>query len=52
VHTVAKTYDQQAQAAPPTTIVGIKVQIVGDTPPMREGTVMGTSTYVDAEPVE
>jgi transposase len=51
-HTVAKTYDQATQAAPPTTIVGIKVQIVGDIPPMREGTSMGTNAYVDAEPVE
>jgi hypothetical protein len=52
-HTVAKTYDQQAQAAAPTAIVGIKIEMVGGAPtPMREGTSMGTNTYVDALPVD
>jgi hypothetical protein len=38
--------------APPTApaLVGIKIQIVGGEPgTMREGTVMGNSTYIDAE---
>lgn len=35
------------------TIVGIKIEVVGGVPgTMREGTSMGSNTYVDAETVE
>ena len=41
------------QAAPGSALVGIKIQIVGGEPStMREGTVMGNSSYLDAETVE
>jgi predicted transcriptional regulator len=41
------------QVAQGNTLVGIKIQIVGGDPgTMREGTIMGNSTYVDAETVE
>jgi hypothetical protein len=51
--TAVKHYDQQAQTVVPTAIVGIKIEVVGGAPtPMREGTSMGTNTYVDALPVD
>lgn len=41
------------QAAVASTLVGIKIQIVGgEAGTVREGTIMGNSTYVDAETVE
>lgn len=45
--------DQGTQQAVPSTIVGIKVEIVGGAVQgMREGTIIGKSQYLDAEPVE
>lgn len=44
--------DSNANQAPQT-IVGVKVEIVGGTTQtVREGTVMGSGKYLDAEPVE
>jgi hypothetical protein len=52
-HTVAKTYDQTAPVAVQQNLMGIKIQIVGgEATQIREGTEMGTSTYIDSEPVE
>jgi len=37
----------------PSTVVGIKIQVVGGTPdPIREGAVMGVDRYIDAETIE
>ena len=44
---------ESASQQPASTVVGIKIEIVGGDPgQIREGTVMGTSRYIDAEPVE
>ena len=41
-----------APVATASAIIGVKVEIVGGTQPMREGTVVGTSQYVESTPVE
>lgn len=42
-----------SQVAPSSTIVGIKVEVVGgEKPEMRPGTLMGSSSYTDAEVVK
>ena len=43
-------YSDEISQAPISAIIGVKVELVGTPQPMREGTIVGTSQYMDVTP--
>jgi DNA-binding CsgD family transcriptional regulator len=49
---LSKKVQEQGQGPQAQAVVGVKIEIVGgERPTVREGTIMGTGTYIDAESV-